>query len=120
MGSFGMRGLSFVGRGRLEHAVTLGLVVQGARCGSVWQLWVQEVCGISLIQPAGVHSINNCVLLGEHCGGFAVTSRPLRSSAAPPGSDQGRQWLEVVVFTYLPMGYRYRCLSSGSVGCRHT
>lgn len=36
----------------------------GARCGSVWQLLVQEVCGISLVQPAGVHSINNCVLLG--------------------------------------------------------
>lgn len=53
----------------LEHAVTLSLVVKGAKC---------RVCGSTksrgdwwfMTQVIGVHSINNCMVLGKCYRGF--------------------------------------------------
>lgn len=67
--------VSPVDEGMLDHVVTLPLLVQGARCGITWchSVWVGH--DLSSTQATGVHSINNCVILGEHCGEFAVVAR---------------------------------------------
>lgn len=33
------------------------------------------VCDVSSAQVIGVHTINNCVVLGKYCGGSPVTAR---------------------------------------------
>lgn len=58
----------------LEHAVTLSLVVKGAKC---------RVCGSPksggdgwfMTQVIGVHSINSCMVLGKCFGGFLRRSK---------------------------------------------
>ena len=52
------------GGAMLEHTVTLSLVVQGAKCRSMWQHWVWRWRGGSFAQVIRVHSTNSCVFLG--------------------------------------------------------
>lgn len=68
---FNKRSLSPVGRGTVDHVVTLGLVVWGAKCGGVGVFGSssQEKCDVSSAQTTGVHNITNFVDLGEHCSG---------------------------------------------------
>ena len=54
MDPFGMGRLSPVGWSTLEHAVTLGLMVQGAKCEGMWQHWTEGVCDVSLVQAAQI------------------------------------------------------------------
>ena len=56
----------------LEHAVTLGLVVQCAKCRGMWWHWVQK--GV-MTQAAGVQSIDNLGVLGKCCRGSTVLAR---------------------------------------------
>ena len=62
-------------------------------------------CDVSSAQAAGVHSINNCVVLGSSVGDPQWLPGLLGFSAAssdPVIRDQCRQqcWLELVVYTY--------------------
>ena len=81
----------------LESVVTLYLMVQTAKCRGMWQLWVQGGGwghDVSLGQATGVHSTDNCVVLGEHSGVSAMATRAIGVIVVPPGPEatyKGRQ-----------------------------
>lgn len=54
--------------------MTLGLVIEGAKCWDTWWHHAQVGCDISLAQVTGVYSIASCVVLGKHCTGKSAVA----------------------------------------------
>ena len=83
---------------------------------------------VSSAQAVGVHSINNCVVLGKHVGGWAVHSAfksywgPQQHLQIQIIRDQGRQqcWLEMVVYTHPLWGLITDVCVVAGTGHRHT
>lgn len=81
-----------MGGDTLDHAVTLDLVVQGTM-----QHWFLGGHNISLVQATVDYNINNCMILGQHCGGSRVASRALGSLSVTFSSGNKNPGQAVVV-----------------------
>lgn len=112
-------------REALEHAVTLSLVVQGAKCKGMWWHWVQRgVMPLWLGLPGFTASTTVWSLAGSADGPQCLQGL-LECSAAlagPAAGDQGRRWWwpEQAVCAHLTAGVcAGACVAVGAV-CRHT
>lgn len=73
-----------MGRGKLEHAVVLGLMLQGAKCRACGMYGGSgfKLCDVLVTQAT---RINNCMVLGKHCRvGLQGLRGLLESSGTPP------------------------------------
>lgn len=113
--------ISLTGRGTLEHAVSLGAELQ------VRGLVVAPGPGkykVSQTRAAGIHSIDNREVFGEHFGGSQWLQRLLGSLVVPPGpsaGDQGWQqwWLGPGVCTHLAVGTAAGAYVMAGAGCKY-
>ena len=64
--------------GRLEQAVTPGLLIQGALCGLCDSFRARHHSVLSA-QAAGVHSFNNLMIFSERCSGWGLVHSDARA-----------------------------------------
>lgn len=108
--------LSPVDGGILDRAVTLGQLVQGAKCRSTW--WYQAQRDVMSFRLRPLRSILSTVWSLWAFRGSIVAARTVGLEAGPPGSvakDKARQqwWLEIVACTHLAVGPNCRCPCGG-------
>jgi len=81
-----------VGGGMLECAISPGTRWQPFMCVQMREC-VPGVYDVSSAQATQLHNIDNCVVLGEHCGGSAVATRVVgvvRGTSRASGQGLGR------------------------------